>query len=185
MVGAVLTQNTTWINVSRAIDSLKQAKLLRLDRIRSLPPDQLAQLIRPAGYYNLKARRLLNLCKFVSDNGGEGRLAEWSTSELRHALLTVNGIGPETADDILLYAFQRPVFVIDAYTRRLFSRLGVISGNEGYEKLRLKFEENLQSKHDVFNEYHALIVHHAKHVCTNSPQCGNCVLQITCITSES
>ena len=139
IVGAVLTQNTAWINVEKAIDNLKQEGVLGLNHLLTLEEERLADLIRPSGYFNVKTRRLKSLCRFIQDMGGVEALDVLDTDALRRELLTVNGVGPETADDILLYAYQRPVFVIDAYTRRLFSRLGVISGDESYEELRLAF----------------------------------------------
>ena len=113
MVGAVLTQNTAWSNVERAIDNLKQAGALHQDRILELPQDELAQLIRPSGYFNVKAQRLQNFCRFLAEKGGEGALRETDLERARKMLLSINGIGPETADSILLYALDKPVFVID------------------------------------------------------------------------
>jgi endonuclease-3 related protein len=177
MVGAVLTQNTAWTNVERAIDNLKAAGLLELPGILNTPPAELAQLIRPAGYFNVKAKRLLSLCRFLAEHPGLERLAD---HELRERLLAVHGIGPETADDILLYAYARPVFVIDAYTRRLFSRLGLIQSDAGYETLRQAFERTLGPDVNLFNEYHALIVRHAKEVCRPKPICAECCFNMRC-----
>jgi endonuclease-3 related protein len=120
------------------------------------------------------------MCRWLVQQGGVRRLAKLATPELRHALLGVHGIGPETADDILLYAFNRPVFVIDAYTRRIFSRLGLIGGNEPYETLRNRFEDELGFSAPLFNEYHALIVIHGKDVCKKRPLCGSCGLADAC-----
>lgn len=181
MVGAVLTQNTAWSNVERAIDNLKTAELLSLDRMLAITEAELAQLIQPAGYFNIKARRLISLCRFIRDRGGERRLMGIPTQRFRSALLEVHGIGPETADDILLYAFERPVFVIDAYTRRLFSRLGMITGAEPYEVLRRGFEAGLGPDVNLFSEYHALIVRHAKQVCAGKPRCDRCPLATECV----
>ena len=180
MVGAVLTQNTAWSNVERAINNLKQADKLDCQQIAELSPLQLAELIRPAGYFNVKAKRLQNLCRFLLESGGETGVACYPTDELRHALLSVNGVGPETADDILLYAFHRPVFVIDTYTRRLLKAYGLTSGDEPYEVLRNRFEMALQQDRQLFNEYHALIVIHAKQHCRKKPQCKNCPLIARC-----
>jgi len=179
MVGAVLTQNTAWRNVEAAIKNLKAADLLAADRIINCPDVELAQLLRPAGYFNIKTRRLKNLCQLLY-KAGFAQLQEMSTSELRRQLLAVNGVGPETADDILLYAFQRPVFVIDAYTRRIFSRFGLVSGNESYEVLRTRFEGSLDASAAIYNEYHALIVQHAKQACRVKPACNRCVLHSRC-----
>jgi endonuclease-3 related protein len=181
MVGAILTQNTAWANVERAIHNLKQAGALSLQGVLSLPIEQLAELIRPSGYFNIKAQRLRNLCNFLQESGGENALREMDTPSLRKALLAVNGVGPETADDILLYAFERPVFVIDAYTRRLFSRLGMADGSESYEQLGQGFESALGLDSALFNEYHGLIVRHAKEICGTKPNCNNCCLAERCI----
>ena len=126
MTGAILTQNTAWTNVEQAIGNLKKHKKLSARSILGLKHEQLADLIRPSGYFNIKARRLKNYCNWYQESGEFTELNTRDTQVLRNALLKVNGVGPETADDILLYAFERPVFVIDAYTRRLFSRLGLI-----------------------------------------------------------
>ena len=180
MVGAVLTQNTAWINVERAVANLINAGALEPARILSVKETQLAEWLRPSGYFNIKARRLRNFCRWYVEAGGYRKLKHWETEPLRHALLAVNGIGPETADDILLYAFERPVFVIDAYTRRLFARLGLIAGAEGYETLRHACERALGPDAALFNEYHALIVVQAKDVCRVRPRCGECVLRRHC-----
>jgi endonuclease-3 related protein len=180
MVGAVLTQNTAWRNVERAIANLKGAGVLDPPGIAALPPAELAALIRPAGYFNVKAERLQAFCRFLRDRGGEAALAALSTSELRDRLLAVHGVGPETADDMLLYAFERPVFVIDAYTRRLLKRLGLATGEEGYEALRAGIERALGPDAPLFNELHALVVHHAKTACSARPRCGDCCLRRIC-----
>ena len=124
MVGAILTQNTAWTNVEKAITALRGAGMLDADALLACEHETLAAHLRPVGYFNVKTRRLKNFCHWFSQQGGEPGLSGWQTGELRGALLSVNGVGPETADDMLLYAFERPVFVIDAYTRRLFGRLG-------------------------------------------------------------
>ncbi|MBT3056565.1 MAG: endonuclease III domain-containing protein [Candidatus Thiodiazotropha sp. (ex Codakia orbicularis)] len=177
MVGAVLTQNTAWSNVEKAIDNLKRLDALNLESLLAMPPDSLAAQIRPAGYFNVKTKRLLSLCRFLQQNPG---LEVLDTDELRARLLSIHGIGPETADDILLYAFDRPVFVIDAYTRRLFGRLGLIAHDRGYESLRAGFEAALQSDSSLFSEYHALIVVHAKVHCRTKPVCASCPLSELC-----
>ena len=182
MLGAVLTQNTAWTNVERAIDNLKAAGLLDLQSLLRTPEAELARYIRPAGYFNVKARRLLSLCCFLAEHQA---LTDLNDHELRERLLAVHGIGPETADDILLYAFERPVFVIDAYTRRLFSRLGLVEPNAGYEGLRRGFERALGPDVPLYNEYHALIVRHAKEVCRTRPACENCCLRSICKETAS
>lgn len=180
MVGAVLTQNTAWTNVERAVANLRAARALSAQRLATMPLEDLAGLIRPAGYFNVKARRLHNFCTWYVQAGGLEALRSRSTGELRHALLGVNGVGPETADDILLYAFERPVFVIDAYTRRLFARLGAEQTEDGYETLRHWFESRLAPEVALYNEYHALIVRHAKDVCRPKPLCKECCLARLC-----
>lgn len=183
MVGAVLTQNTAWGNVERAIANLKAAGALNPEAIARVDHDTLAAWLRPSGYFNIKAKRLKNYCHWYLEQGGFAPLDALPDQALRHAVLSVNGVGPETADDILLYAFQRPVFVIDAYTRRIFSRLGLIDHGDGYETLRHHFEMALQREPQrvaLFNEYHALIVSHAKEHCRVQPRCNGCPLRRDC-----
>ncbi len=180
VIGAVLTQNTRWGNVERAIDNLRAADCLTLESLLALPEADLAQLIRPSGYFNIKARRLGSLLRFVAESGGIDALAGWETERLREALLAVHGIGPETADDILLYAFDRPVFVVDAYTRRLFGRLQWAEAGAAYEHLRRRVEAELGSDAAVLNELHALIVEHGKRYCRPRPLCAECPLADIC-----
>ena len=180
MVGAVLTQNTAWTNVERAIDNLKAAHALEAAAILHLPDAELGELLRPSGYFNVKAQRLKSFCRWFLEAGGYKALQAWPTDRLRQGLLSVKGVGPETADDMLLYAFDRPVFVVDAYTRRLFSRLGLVSPAIGYETLRAAFELALPAKVALFNEYHALIVAHGKDICRPKPRCGDCGLLRRC-----
>jgi len=183
MIGAVLTQNTSWSNVERALANLKQHGALADDVILAMPHKRLAHLLTPVGYFNVKATRLKNFCRWHRQHASLAALRKTGTHELRRMLLSINGVGPETADDMLLYAFDRPVFVIDAYTRRLFTRLGYLGGDEGYETLRRWFETKLTRVNDkvgVFNEYHALIVHHAKYYCRSKPRCAECCLKNHC-----
>lgn len=180
IIGAILTQNTAWTNVEKALANLKQANALSLPGILDVDQDSLAELIRPSGYYNQKAKRLQGFCAWLDEQGGIEALQQRDTLELRKELLAINGIGPETADDILLFALERPVFVIDAYTRRLFSRLDLIAGQEKYDELRLQFEERLNGNTNLYNEYHALIVIHAKDVCRKTPLCEQCNLSAHC-----
>ena len=190
MVGAVLTQNTSWTNVEKAIVNLKRHGLLDAHALAGTPAAELARLLTPVGYFNVKARRLHNFCRWFLAQGGQRALARRRTAELRRDLLAVNGIGPETADDILLYAFHRDVFVIDAYTRRIFVRLGLAAGDETYEVLRRRFEEVLKPAPGgaagrraavrLFNEYHALIVIHGKDGCRPRPRCEGCCLRRMC-----
>lgn len=182
MVGAVLTQNTAWSNVEKALANLVRHDRLSATSIIATRKDHLANWLRPSGYFNIKAERLKNFCRWYVEAGGFTALSQVDTHVLRDALLSVNGVGPETADDILLYAFDRPVFVIDAYTRRLFSRLGTIAGDEAYEELRLAVEDDLGPDVELYNEFHALIVRHAKMVCRVRPHCGDCQLRTCCPT---
>jgi len=174
MAGAVLTQNTAWVNVEQAIENLRHAALLCPDKVLAADEKVLAACIRPSGYFNIKASRLKNLCSWIALHGGIKKLSAMTTCELRDGLLGVKGIGPETADDILLYAFNRPVFVIDTYTRRLLAGLGWIAGDEGYEELRQTIESRLGPSPALFNEYHALIVRHAKQPCDRKQDCRHC-----------
>ncbi|MGE0081964.1 MAG: endonuclease III domain-containing protein [Thiohalomonadaceae bacterium] len=184
MVGAVLTQNTAWTNVERAIHNLKANAALEPAAIVAARHEDLAGWLRPSGYFNVKAERLRGFCAWYLERGGLEALSGVPTAALRADLLAVKGIGPETADDILLYAFERPVFVIDAYTRRLFSRLGQVRGDEPYEELRARFERELRGtdaeRVALYNEYHALIVRHAKEACRRRPACEACPLAGTC-----
>jgi endonuclease-3 related protein len=181
MVGAILTQNTAWLNVEKAIINLKQASALSVEAILDSSHEQLAEWIKPSGYLNIKAKRLRNFCQWYVEQGGYDVLKRLKTNILRERLLTVNGVGPETADSIILYAFSRKVFVIDAYTRRIFSRLGISDADIDYESLRGVFEKALSEEPvKVFNEYHALIVMHAKDVCRVKPRCDKCCLAKSC-----
>jgi len=175
-VGAVLTQNTAWANVEKAMAMLKSRRLLSLDRLARLSPGRLAPLIRSAGFYNVKARRLAALLAWLRAEGGFAGLGRIPTGELRPRLLACNGVGPETADSILLYALGRPVFVVDAYTRRILSRYGLVAGDEPYEALRLLFESSLPRSTKLYNEYHALLVRLAKSNCRQRPLCDTCPL---------
>jgi len=186
MVGAILTQNTSWPGVERAIENLQRTHMLSPRAIIEAAIDELAEQLKPSGYFNIKAQRLSNYCRWYLEQGELDRLKQLSTETLRHGLLSVNGVGPETADDILLYAFNRPIFVIDAYTRRLFSRLGYIDGSEGYEPLRKRFETQFEEgiteveRTGLFNEYHALIVIHAKEHCRKRAICDGCPVAQCC-----
>lgn len=178
MVGAVLTQNTNWKNVQKAIDNLKKKNLLSLEALMALSLEELAREIRPAGYYNIKAKRLKNLLGFLSDRFGVDmeQFQGEPTEALREGLLSVNGIGPETADSILLYAAQRPIFVIDTYTHRILSRHGMIGEEAGYYELQDLFMDHLPAEPGFFNEFHALIVRLGKEYCRKAPRCDACPL---------
>ena len=180
MIGAVLTQSTSWVNVERALDGLARRIPLEAGAVLALPVGELAECLRPVGYFNVKARRLRAFCTAYLAAGELQGLARMPTPRLRRYLLGIHGIGPETADDMLLYAFERPVFVVDAYTRRLLVRLGELNGNEGYETIRRAFEDALGGDRALFGEYHALIVRHGKERCRTSPRCGACCLRGVC-----
>lgn len=181
-VGAILTQNTNWSNVEKAIANLRAADCLSAQAIASLPPGELAALIRPAGYFNVKAQRLQEFVGFLLAHaqGDLNRLFTLDWHLLRHQLLAVRGIGPETADSMLLYAGNQPSFVVDTYTRRIFSRLGLVDETIAYEPLRSLFMEHLPADSALYNEYHALIVEHGKQVCRPRPRCGACCLADGC-----
>jgi len=187
IVGAILTQSAAWANVEKAIGNLKAAGALSPDGLARLSEGELARLVYPAGYFNAKARKLKAFVAllFQRFDGELERLLAAPVDELRPLLLATHGIGPETADSILLYAAGRPVFVIDAYTRRLFSRLGMTPGRDSYDSWRALFMENLEADAGLFNEYHALMVRHGKAVCRRQPRCDVCPLLEGCPTGRS
>lgn len=179
MVGAVLTQNTAWRNVERAIENLKEEGVLTTLGLRGIDEARLAELIRPAGYYNVKAKRLKSLIEFL--DGGYGgdlmRMFSEPLLSLREKILTVRGIGPETADSILLYAGGKPIFVVDAYTRRILSRHGMITDGASYGDIQSLFMGSLPQDVSLYKEYHALFVQLAKTFCKTKPHCAECPLE--------
>jgi len=180
MVGAVLTQNTNWTNVEKALANLKNSDQLSFSCLHNMPIEELAEYIRPAGYYNIKARRLKNLFQMIEDEyeGEITFLFEDSLDESRENLLRVKGVGPETADAILLYAAKKPAFVIDTYTHRVFSRHELVEEDTDYYSLQQEFLDSLPEDVALFNEFHALIVAVAKEFCKKKkPRCSNCPLQ--------
>ena len=179
IAGAILTQNTNWTNVEKAIANLKSAKCLDPQGLRHIDLERLAELIRPAGYYNLKSRRLKNFVDWLFDDyeGDVENLRSVDTDQLRTELLTIKGVGRETADSILLYALDRPIFVVDAYTARITIRHGLIEPDAGYEQLRELFESNLPQDIQLFNEYHALLVRAGKEFCKTKARCPDCPLE--------
>ena len=181
-VGAILTQNTAWSNVEKAIHALKQEGLMSHDSLHGCDPEELARLIRPAGYFNVKSRRLKDFTVWLSlnHNGSLERMFAGSWQELREELLRVRGIGPETADSILLYAGHKTSFVVDAYTRRLFRRLGLLPEAAGYDETRDLFMSTLPEDVRLFNEYHAQIVEQCKRFCRSKPLCSGCPLYDSC-----
>jgi len=178
MVGAVLTQNTNWANVEKAITNLKEGGILSLDALAGTPAPLLAEFIRPSGYYNIKAGRLLNLIRHITEQHGDlDRFFSLDTTSLREELLACKGIGPETCDSILLYAAGRPVFVVDAYTHRMLLRHNLIWEEDGYYEMQELFTANLTEDTELFNEYHALIVRLGKEFCRpRKPRCRECPL---------
>lgn len=179
MVGAILTQNTAWKNVEKAIAALQAADLLDPHRLHAMRASELAPLIRSAGYFRVKARRLKNLTAwFVERAGGDIRaLQDLPTETLRRELLEVSGVGPETADSILLYALGRPVFVIDTYTWRVLSRHGWIPEETGYEEMRELMEGALPAEVPLYNEFHALLVRVGHDYCRPTARCEECPLR--------
>ena len=181
MVGAVLTQATAWRNVERAIARLKAAGVLSHQGIAALPPKELEELVRPSGFFRQKARRLRALVKLVLDHGDVEALLSLPPEELREKLLSVPGIGPETADSILLYAAGHPAFVVDAYTKRILHRLGLLPEEAApYAEVQRMFQENLPQDPQLYGEYHALLVRHAKEHCRTRPRCDGCPLADRC-----
>ncbi|MGB2627465.1 MAG: hypothetical protein WAK20_11805 [Candidatus Acidiferrum sp.] len=180
VVGAILTQNTSWKNVEGAILSLRRNRKLQAAAVADTPLDELAQLIRSSGYFRQKARKLKEFVAFLAKRygGSLGKMVAAPTGKLRAQLLEVHGIGPETADSILLYAGDHPVFVVDAYTRRILQRHELLHGKETYEEIQALVEKSLPRDTSVFNEFHALIVHVGKNFCRpKAPRCSACPLE--------
>ena len=188
VIGAILTQAAAWTNVERAIAGLKQAECWTLGAIHAKPIDELAAIIRPSGYFNAKARKLKAFAAHVVEHY-DGSLTVFLGQDLgplREELLSIHGIGQETADDILVYAADKPSFVIDSYTRRILTRMQLIPHDAtGYETCQALFHENLPADARLFNEYHALLDQHAKAACTKVPQCSGCALEDICATGAA
>lgn len=179
IVGAILTQNTSWTNVEPCIENLRRENLLTPRAIETVPSAQLARLIRSSGYFRQKAKKLKAFVRFLRDThrGSLARMFATPTPTLREQLLAVHGIGPETSDSILLYAGKHPVFVVDAYTRRILERHRLAGTKHSYEDIRQIFERSLPASVALYNEFHALIVHTGKHYCrARNPRCGECAL---------
>lgn len=194
-IGAILTQNTAWKNVELAIKNLKKAKLLDAEKMHSAEESKIAELIKPSGYYNQKAKALKLFCKHLAEKYSFDleKMFDRPISELREELLSLHGIGKETADSIILYAANKPIFVIDAYTKRITGRIaGGITDRtkdkdfekdknfEDYDWLQNYFHENLKPNARIYNEMHALLVQHAKLYCKKEPSCGKCFLKKKC-----
>ncbi len=184
ITGAFLTQNSAWTNVEKALANLKSLKILSVAGIRKTPLKKLAAAIRPSGYFNQKAARLKDFVAHLDarHGGSLAKLLKQPAGALREELLSIRGIGPETADSIVLYAAHKPSFVVDAYTRRIFGRLGLVENAHNYDQIRDFFQKYLKKDVPTYNEYHALIVRHAKEFChKNTPACGECCLGRECL----
>jgi len=179
VLGAILTQNTAWKNVEKALENLKKEGLISIERLALIPPSSLANLIRPSGYFNQKAIKIKSFVRFVVKNyGGDlKKMFEEDTQKLRERLLGIKGIGPETADSIMLYAGKKPVFVVDTYTYRILSRHGLIPEESSYWEIQELFMNSLPEDAHLFNEYHALLVRLGKEHCKKSPLCEGCPLE--------
>ena len=186
MVGAILTQSAAWTNVEKAISNLKTANALSPEVIRRLNLEEVAALVRPSGYFNAKAKKLKAMAEWFGETYGDDvdRMAAQQAAVLREQLLGVHGIGPETADSILLYATGKPVFVIDAYSRRVIDRIGILPDSGSYAGYQTLFMKNLAADTNLFNEYHALLVRLGKESCRKIPICPSCPLKTVCATGE-
>ncbi len=186
VIGAILTQSAAWANVERAIAQLKETDCWSLEAIHQRPVDELAQIVRSSGYFNAKARKLKAFAAHVANNyaGGLAEFLGKDPAQLREELLSIHGIGPETADDIMVYAAGWPSFVIDAYTRRTIDRMGLMAPEwrGGYDDYQQLFHRNLPKDAALFNEYHALLDQHGKTVCVKAPRCSGCCLRDICAT---
>jgi endonuclease-3 related protein len=187
IVGAILTQNTSWENVETALGQLKSNRIWAWDAVLETPVETLAEVIKPSGYFNQKARKLKLFAEFLDSDfeRSTDRLFQLPLPELRKQLLAQWGIGPETADDIILYAAKMPVFVIDNYTQRLTGRLGWSIEPSDYEGHRAIFESLLPADVEMFNEFHALIDHHCNGTCTKTPKCGECGIADICALGKA
>ena len=186
IVGAILTQSAAWGNVAKALTNLKRAGVLTPTALRHLPLEELAGLIHPCGYYNAKAVKIKAFVEWLGESCQDSleKLFSMDTAQLRSTLLSLHGIGEETADSIILYAARKPIFVIDAYTRRIMSRLGLVPGSDNYSAFQRLFMESLPHDEPLFNEYHALLVRHGKTTCRKAPLCSGCCLREICTSAE-
>ena len=184
VLGAILTQSVAWRGVERALNNLESAGCMTVEALRDIPEADLADLVRPSGYFNAKAKKIKAFIHHLVDHydGNLDAMLSRCTEELRPELLSIHGVGEETADDIILYAAGQPSFVIDSYTRRIMKRLGLEPSNEKYSSYQAIFHGNLPSDAEMFNEYHALLDQHAKAVCRKEPQCASCCLRDLCPT---
>ncbi len=186
IVGAILTQNTAWANADRALNNLKETNALNPIVLRDLSQEDLAALVRPSGYFNAKAKKLKALADHLGRRYDDDldRMLGQGPEDLREELLSIYGIGEETADDIILYAAGMPSFVIDSYTRRVLQRLETAPVGDRYGDYQSVFHDNLPPDPELFNEYHALLDRHAKETCQRAPRCGECCLLDMCPTGR-
>ena len=186
IVGAILTQNTAWVNADQALKNLKEARALDPASLRDLSQEELAALVRPSGYFNTKAKKLKAFAEHLGNRYDDAmdRMLEQGQGDLREELLSIYGIGEETADDIILYAAGMPSFVIDSYTRRILQRLESAPARDSYGGYQSIFHDSLPPDPDLFNEYHALLDRHAKETCQRTPRCGECCLLDMCPTGS-
>ena len=181
MVGAILTQNTNWNNVEKALHNLREAGVLDAEALATCNREKLEDWVRPAGFFRQKTERLFKLCMFYHEHEGVKGMKRWPTKTLRRFLLDVHGIGPETADSILLYAIEKPVFVVDAYTKRIFHRLGILPEHiKAYDDVQHFFHQRTANALSLYQQLHALIVAHAKEYCSKKPKCEACPLLQYC-----
>ncbi len=188
IVGAILTQSTAWTNVQKALSAMKTADCWSFEEIAALPESELASIIRSSGYYNAKARKLQSFARHTLNRGGLDRLFDQTLDSLREELLSIHGVGEETADDIIVYAAEMPSFVIDSYTRRIVDRMGLApqERTRSYGSYQSLFHANLSHETPLFNEFHALLDHHAKIVCLKrDPRCSSCCLVDLCPTGST
>ncbi len=181
IVGAILTQQTSWRNVEKAIQNLKKENMLNEVSLHKAAVKKIEKTIKPSGFYKIKTKRLKNFLNFMFKkyDGNLGKFFNLPKEQLRKELLSINGVGKETADSMILYAAEKPIFVVDAYTHRIFNRIGIINWNN-YEKTRIFFEEKLEKSIEVFKEFHALIVQLGKNICKPKPKCNICPLNRRC-----
>ncbi len=180
-IGAILTQSVAWSNVEKALQNLKLNDYLHIEAIHTQTHETIAECIRPSGYFNQKAKKLKNFSNWLAANNFNLKIIKsLSIKKLRNELLSIHGVGPETADSMLLYAFHKKIFVIDAYTKRIFSRIGIITGNESYAEIQDLFHQEFDKSIIDYSEYHALIVAHAKDFCKTKPICSGCCLEKVC-----
>ena len=185
IVGAILTQNTSWKNVEKAIQNMKTEGVLDVERLYRIDTERLSEVIRPSGFFNIKSKRLKNIINVIYNeyNASIENILNIRTDILRNLLLGINGIGPETADSILLYALNKPVFVVDAYTKRFLKNHKLHNGGDDYHEIQKFFMDNLKSDVYVFNEFHALIVCLCQIHCRKVPICSGCPLEVDKVNS--